>query len=183
MALQDVLTALQVAQQTAQQIGPWLPVATFIIGQLFAIVLEWLRGIAAARRERTARDQVRKEAVEDRRAEFQRQTLVELQETLLQFMRATAQMRFADERSLKETGKWGQTLFDEELSEHERQLRVRINVLTQRALDDNLRDLVGAYSVVLKARDKRGADLADVAATEVFQQANDRLGELLRALY
>src|SRR5579859_668088 len=102
-------------------------------------------------------------------------------------MRATVQMRIADEAAFKATGSWGAPLHDEQLNEQERLLRARVNVLTARVLDEELRGLVGqmhdaSWASVI-ARRKEDADAAHDLVADAFQRVNARLGEILRALY
>jgi hypothetical protein len=180
MALQDAPTA----QQIAQQIPLWIPVATFIIGQLFAIVLEWLRGVATARRERAARNQTREQTIEDRRAEFQRETLLELQTALERFTVAARGMRpgpIPVDRALEPA----------EIPEHVRieidQAHARIAVLQARVLDEHLRDrvvdVIEAGFALQVVKDVPNLRKAFHRLAQAFEIANEQIGELLRKLY
>lgn len=180
-------TAVQATQQVAQQLPLWIPVATFVVGQLFAIALEWLRGIFTARREKAARDQARSEAVDDRRADFQRETLLALQASLVEVHRATVRLHMADERTFRATGRWAAGHIGDEEGEQERLLRAQLNLLKERVLDEGLRDLVGqaqhAQRRIVAARDQENATTAYALFVECVGLANARAGELLRALY
>jgi len=186
MTFQIPPTAQQVAQQIAQQVAPLIAVATFLLGQLFAIVLEWLRGRATAAREREARAQARKEAAEDRRAEFQRQTLLDLQEALQALGRTSGEAWAARMHNYGETGTWGSP-FGNELLLRQQEAFTRVHVLQTRVLDERLRDLVEQVKVghqtLELAQSKSAAGEALNAFSISADEANRRAGDLIRALY
>jgi hypothetical protein len=186
MALQDAGAVQQVAQQATQQITPWLPVFTFVLGQLFAILLEWLRGQATAARERAARNQAREEAIADRRDKFQRKTLLALQDALTECELAGLEIKAAGENEMTTTGTWSTQAMGQVLRE-KRAVLLQVDRLLERVLDKDLRQRVQsfiyAYDDVTAATSKHAADAADTAMTQAYQNALLRAGEILRGLY
>jgi hypothetical protein len=68
---------LTVRYYSAMETQIWLPIVTFVVGQLSVIGVEWFRSWLA-------REQRRR----DRRDDFQRETLIELQEALYRVVRS-----------------------------------------------------------------------------------------------
>ena len=60
----------------------WFPVVTTLLGFITAGIFEWLRDNRTSERERRARDANRQAQLLDRRATFQRETLINLQDAV-----------------------------------------------------------------------------------------------------
>jgi hypothetical protein len=67
------------AAEATRTLDYWLPLITGAVGLLSGIVLEWFRDNRTYSREKEARDFTRKDKQRERRNEFQRQTLLDLQ--------------------------------------------------------------------------------------------------------
>jgi hypothetical protein len=184
MALQDAPAAQQIAQQ-ASQLVPWFPVFTFLLGQLFAIVLAWLNARTTASREREARLQARNEAIEDRRLDLQRQNLLDLQDAMYTMVREAGRTYAADVSVSIETQTW-RTQTSTELAADARDAWVKVAIYQSRVLDVGLRELVGrtrnAVADMLSAPSFEKAKEAINTIGDDYDVTNTRLGELLRAL-
>lgn len=160
-------------------------VAGAAISGLTSIILEWRRGSNESRLDKERR-------ADDRRIEvdrIQRQNLLELQEWLAKFVRASGKEWIADKATLKGRG----DLFllpegvSEEIFETQRELGYRI----ERVRDDGLRaDLEGFVTAstaasVGKLRDREGLTVAELdrrnlALMERYEPVRRRMGEVLR---
>ena len=85
----------------------------------------------------------------------------------------------------KETGTWGHSLLGDELDEEFRAAQVRLQLVKERARDDELRLLVtrfqntGTYATMATSKDE--ATLRMDKWTETLIGAQERLGLVLRA--
>lgn len=91
----------------------WLPIVTLALGYVFSLVTEAFRDRRQSRRERDARAAEREDARAsleqeraDRRNQFQRETLLELQEVLHDLGRAFGREYHQDAMTAKAAGKW-----------------------------------------------------------------------------
>ena len=70
---------------------------------------------------------------------FQRETLLNLQDTLYETMRLIGQIHLEDTRNYKETGVWGKSLLGEEINENLMLLMRKISILKERISNNQLR--------------------------------------------
>lgn len=162
------------------------------LGAALTFVGEWLRDLRFGRREREARAAeaaARSEVVTEERArrrdEFQRATLLDLQDAAMRLARTVGAMYGVELRGYRQTGKWGATVGDE-LSEENRVGNQQTTLLTVRVLDDEVRALMREYknatSTCALAGSKEEADAALALAIQTFDRMNERIGVLLRQL-
>lgn len=162
-----------------------VPVATFLLGQLSLFLLEWFRHWLTRRQRHN-----------DAHDDFQRQTLLTLQESLYQLVRALSHAKLDSERD-----RAGQPPIDWPPQEDPRIIGAgvlaRIALLTARVNDTEARDLVrqylGKYDEMFSTSersDEQGStsqldDLFDDLLDDLWKlqgKANDRIGILLRSL-
>ncbi|MDI6835818.1 MAG: hypothetical protein QMD99_08900 [Rhizobiaceae bacterium] len=74
----------------------WFPVVTLIIGSVLKGLYDLMADQRVERREKAARLEMRHDAQMLRKTEFQRKTILELQEEVAKLARATGQMNHAD---------------------------------------------------------------------------------------
>ena len=164
----------------------WLPLATLVLGYVGSLITESRRDIRAARREREVREQDRAQAISDRRSTFQRQTLLGLQQALYDLIGIASESYSDDYDAFQKTGNWVGTHHDETLRKAFK-MQARIITLQVRADDEQLRKLVEEYreavSDVIDANSEKEAEVKRTVSTDKLRAANDRLGELLRAIY
>jgi hypothetical protein len=166
----------------------WLPLATLVIGFGGASINEWLRDRRQEKREASAREAERALRREERRDEFQRQALLELQEAGVDLGRSVAKAHRHDLREQRESGKeWAALRLGRELDEENRLASLRARMLEERILDDELRDLVQQYIelsnevLVAPSEAVAVAEFGALLSSNASMQA--RLGILLRQLY
>jgi hypothetical protein len=154
-----------------------VPAATGVLGYLLAGFNEEKRDQRAAEREREARRAIVVQQADDRRHDYQREVLLELQSVILEFAISIVKAFDASQHPSKHPGE--RDPLDPEILE----LRLRMARLRERVLDDQLRDILGlldrnsATAVISAAEDF--STVAE-AASEIVVAVNSRLGELLR---
>jgi hypothetical protein len=123
----------------------------------------------------------------NRHQEFQRETLVDLQDALHNELRAISLVYQADEVAFSNTGSWGTSLLGENLNNSAHEAGRRILILAARVADDKLREKLKIIrriaTEILLARDKAIAtDAMNRLASEGLSTMDD-IGDVLRALY
>lgn len=144
-----------------------LVVASVVLGQFALLGIEWLRGQIDRRQRR-----------EDRRDDFQRRTLLDLQDALDTLLGLTCEMYLHRQRSTK---------VSDELAEAHRKAASQVNILLTRCPDPKFQEHVEAFKNyaqrVLYAPDvDYGAGTAFKYMGEPFDSAIRRTGELLSGL-
>lgn len=155
-----------------------LALAGVVVGYVLKIAESWLSDARTTRRSR-----------DERRDEFQRATLLELQEAMADLVRAAGEIQHFDTMQLRTTGQ--RTQLPEGMSDRDFQARRRLSLLRERVLDDELRqlveDLAAATLEIEKVTWMRGSETASeqrmLVAAAVLDRANARLGVVLRDLY
>jgi hypothetical protein len=169
-----------------------VPAATGVLGYWLAGQNEEKRDQRATERELVARQDARVERADDRRHDFQREVLLELQDVLRRHMRSTVLIVMRDKRTLKEQGKF--CLVGEELSEESFAAGIDLFLLRERVLDDQLRRELEGFHTQTSKLEAEIAYLKDRPANEAITrleaqetalrsahgEVTKRLGELLR---
>ena len=171
---------------TMTETAGWFPVVTTLAGFIAGALTEWFRDWHATRREHQARKAKRTDDLFDRQVEFQRQTLLDLQEAIAQLGRATGAIHHQDDMAFRRTGRWERRPVGEDLSEEHRKAVIRTSMLCVRARDDEVRKLVDQLRTecthALMAGGPEEAGQVMASAMKVFERANDRIGAVLRQL-
>jgi hypothetical protein len=156
--------------------------------------LDWLKNLRESEREREARREARREALSDQRRNFQRQTLLELQEAVQDLTRATGAMHHHDDMAFRRTGEWQRELLAEPLNEQLLLANRRVMLLAVRVRDDSLRATVQRFRghcsdtlIVGRGSDsdsqlRATSQAAMQSALPLVEQIHDRIGEILRTL-
>lgn len=164
----------------------WFPVFTLVLGFAASSINEWLRDSRAARREREARNLERREQLRAKRASFETETLLELQEAVARLVRASGAAHHLDTMAEKSTGTWGRNLLPDSLDEEYRASQARTSILTVRVRDDVTRELVAALrdasSKVAVARNRQDAVTHMQEMSKLLDSLNERIGQVFRAL-
>lgn len=188
-----ITVAAQAATPTATSPGfsmggvsfeAWMvPFMTFLLGVFLTQLTEGIRGLYSFLKQRGDR----RALIEDRRADFQRQTLVDLQDALQAFARATGRAHHEDVMAYRQSGQWAKTPISDEWNQKLLDATGRINALWVRVLDKELRDLVVATRNASVDADMAKSDVAAEQAMRTFSEslvrAYERLGDILRTLY
>lgn len=164
----------------------WFPVFTAFAGLVTSPILQWLQDRRTSRREHEAREAARREQRFERRTNFQRQTLLDLQEAAMKVIQTTGEMHFQDMMANRTGGEWRKQLYGEDLDNRDREANAQTTKLTVRVRDEMVRKLVkevkDASSATLFARSQPEAEQAIQNMATVFEKLNERIGELLRKL-
>jgi len=184
----------QPAQST---LSYWLPLITAILGFLFGGLSEWLRDRRAHRRElesqertavreREARDALRRDQLMERRNNFQRETLLELQIEMAKLMRATGEANHHDVMAHRAEGEWQRQLYPAELDTRIHVGMTKGTMLGVRIRDELVRELVtemkSECARTVHCKSEQEAEHAINEASSYYVKLNDRIGELLRKL-
>jgi hypothetical protein len=124
---------------------------------------------------------------EERRRSFQRDTLIELQDTLHDLYRMVTRAFLEDEALFRQRGTWGTHPLSEAVSDGERILRRRLIILVGRVADDELRGEINAASEALTgitmARTHEEATRLYPVVSNEGVRVMERIGRGLRAQY
>jgi len=158
-----------------------LPIFTLLLGYCGSLFTEWRRDKRLEARERKAREELRQQAIEDRRASFQRETLLMLSELLFDIINIGSKIA-----QVYKTTNAGITI-DSELGNEFENTVAKISRYRVRVLDDELRALINKLQkhVFAQIFSKTANSEKDEYnnSLETFNKANERLGVLLRELY
>ncbi|WP_154722031.1 hypothetical protein [Ciceribacter sp. T2.26MG-112.2] len=164
----------------------WFPVVTLIIGVVLKGFYDSLADRRIARRERDARIETRRDARLLRRAEFQRETILALQEQLAKLTRATGKMHHADIMEFRKTRVWGKGQFPDDANNNAFEATTQISVLRVRIDDDGVRDtaskFTSACASVALARSEDEAEARLRFAIGMLEELSEQIGEVLRNL-
>jgi uncharacterized membrane protein len=123
----------------------WFPVLTLLLGFAASWISEWFRDDRTSKREREAREAARQAQLFERRANFQRETLLNLQDAVAKLARTTGRMHHLDSMNHRSTGKWGGFLFPENLDDDAHQANVAVMLLTSRVRDEYIREVAETF--------------------------------------
>jgi hypothetical protein len=165
----------------------WFPVVTLGLGYAAKSATDWLQDRRHAAREAASRSETRRHQILLRRADFQRQTLLELQDAAKQLTRKTAQICFAYKAAQQSGGgEWGEHPLPPELDESVRESRATISLLRVRVRDARIvhltDELLTAGVECSLANSEEAAFSKFGEASEHGNQLNDRIGEILKEL-
>ena len=175
----------------------WFPVLTAFLGFVASSTSEWFRDRRASERERAAaeatsarergaREAARRAQLLERRASFQRETLLNLQDAVVKLSRAAGRMHHLDVIENRKTGEWGRHLLPEDLNDDAHDANVMLMVLTARVRDDRIRETVETFRThagrVGISRTEQAAREALDRMAEVLEPLHERIGEVLRKL-
>jgi len=164
----------------------WFPVVTLLLGYGIKFYSDWTQNRWTTAREREAREAAKHDKLFERRSELQRQSLLELQEAVMQLARATGALNHQDEMALRAGGKWQRQAGTGDVSETFRFAQARISTLCARVRDDGVRDLAGKFRACCTAvvHSESQADSASAMRdmVRVLDELNQQIGKVLRKL-
>jgi hypothetical protein len=136
--------------------------------------------------ERAARNELRAENARLRHIEFQRQTLLHLQEAMLALVRTTLQIHFRDTKHAGEVGQWSKPLVPDAISDENRTLFAKTTLLVSRVRDTKLRrtgsNIKSLCTGLITATSQEQAEKARDELTFAFHDFNDQLAAIIRHL-
>lgn len=162
----------------------WIPLLTFVLGYVGRSISDLFQDRRILRREREAREASKGERLLERQENFQRDNLLNLQESLLQLMRGAGAAHHRDVMAYKQAGEWQKQLLPPELDEMLTNAQGRTAMFMVRAQDTALRELVRQLKEleveITLARSLLDSERALQSAGKLFVDCNFRIGELLR---
>lgn len=108
----------------------------------------WASDRRTARREGDARADERRDRQRTRREEFQRETLLALQDAAMRLARCTGAANHQDVMAFRKTGKWQKQQLEEPLNSDFRVAQAELTLLATRVNDASTRDMVDAFQSV-----------------------------------
>lgn len=154
-----------------------------IVGALASIGTTWLsaRGAHVLQREKS------REARAERASEFQRQTLLDLQDAIHEALRLVHQAYFEDLAAHHQTKEWGMNMLSDEVNEGVRLALRRVSILVERVADDELRSMVkklmSGVTQVLLSHNQQESRLYIEKMSVDTGQVLERVGAALRHHY
>lgn len=119
--------------------------------------------------------------------EFQRETIIQIQDVLLECMRNAVKTHMQDLESFSKGGEWGNGLLTEDVNEGTLQSNRKLIILIERVADGELRsklkDIYAAINKVPLARTKTESDRYLSHMSELSSGVMDILGSVLRSNY
>jgi hypothetical protein len=153
-------------------VGAGASIITSMIAARNAILLQ---------REVNSADRIEKSRV------FQRETIIEVQDVLLDCMRHAVKAHIQDLESFSKGGEWGRGMLTEDVNEGTLQSNRKLIVLIERVADDELRsklrDIYAAINKVPLARTKTESDRYLSHMSDLSSDVMEKLGSVLRSNY
>lgn len=174
----------------------WLPLATLVLGYAGSLLTEAVRDRRAERRERLAREAEAATHRQRRDEDFQRETLLRIQDTAFDYAQTTtiheltymaAAARGERENPPRQV-RWGREgNVPDEVGQLWQKAASQLILLRVRVADDTLRDLIGRWkdqtTQIILAPDEAAAHEASTRADVLYAEMNERIGSLLRERY
>ncbi|MBL6946981.1 MAG: hypothetical protein ISR47_10105 [Rhodospirillales bacterium] len=164
----------------------WFPVVTLIIGLALKAIFDALTDRRTFRREREARKEQRLDTIRQTRVEFQRATLLELQNTVSQLARFIGQTHHQDTMAYLESGVWQKQLLTEEVNIGILHANTSLRELRVRVRDEDVRriskDFSSKCTSVALSPNETDAKNAFSRLTVIADELSERVGVVLRSL-
>ncbi|HDR8984381.1 hypothetical protein [Burkholderia vietnamiensis] len=164
----------------------WFPVVTLVIGASLKAIFDYFSDGRLRKRELEARREQRRDAIRISRADFQRATLLELQEACQQLARATGRMAHEDLVAFRTTGKWHMHRLSEETDQSSLKGFTSVSKLRVRVRDEEIRDLANTFSLkciaVGSANTEEASDRELTRMGIVLDQLQEKIGAALRSV-
>ena len=104
----------------------------------------------------------------------------------MQLARSVGAIHHQDEMAYRSSGKWSKQLLSDELDEGNRLAQARTGMLGARVRDDAIRDLIDKLKThsaeAINSPTPKDSERAISNMTVVFDELNQRIGEVLRKL-
>ena len=163
----------------------WFPVVTLILGLALKAIFDLFNERRVEARDARIRIEKRKESIQLQRIENQRKLLLNIQQALAKLMRAVACQHLEDVTNQRLKGEWAKESISEEVSTAVREAFMQVNLLRVQLLEEDLRGQVSTLTSlctgVTMAKDENESVTNWMSSSVVFDQLNDRIGEVLRS--
>jgi hypothetical protein len=163
----------------------WLvPTMTAFGGYVSGFLVEWFRDARAHSREREAKATARSEAQTDRRLDFQRQSLLDLQDAICEMVADVRQVHVEGAAQMLGGREWSKVAASVETSTKAMNSRDRVIKLRARIRDDQTHKLTGNVLVaIVRILDATSYEVAKKTLAEVedsLRIACERIGATLK---
>ncbi len=154
-----------------------------VIGALASIGTTWLSGRASS----TLQSKKAREDRDERANAFQRQTLLDLQESIHDAIRLVHRAHIEDSAAHRESKQWGANNLTDAVNEGIRLAQRKVSILVERVADDSLRSeikaLMSTTTQVLFASSERQAQFHLDKTSADANQTLEKIGTVLRQHY
>ena len=123
----------------------WFPAFTLLLGYGTKYLSDWFQHTRAVERERETRRETRRDVIAERRTQFQRQTLLDLQPALLDLARNAGKMHVHDLKGYRATNRFHAELYPSDVDEGFRAASALTSMLAVRVNDERVRMLTAAF--------------------------------------
>ncbi len=165
----------------------WFPVVTLVVGVAVKAVVDALSESRASVRDRASKDEERREVMRAARAEFQKSTLLDLQEECQKLARATGRINHEDVMAYRRTSTWQRELLSEEANARSREAFAAILKFRVRVEDEEIRRHTQEFTVactgVVRANSEAASNKEMAKAMRNYETLYERVGEVLRGLH
>jgi hypothetical protein len=164
----------------------WFPVVTLIIGAVLKAVFDMMTDRRTALRDREARRDQRRDALRLKRVEFQRATLLELQEAISQLARFAGQAQHHDLLAYRGSGAWQKQPLTEEVNQGFLSAQTSVGRLRVRVRDPRVRQLAERLSTectnVVLSTNEGASEHALRDVMSALADLQEQIGAILRNL-
>jgi len=162
------------------------PVFTLLLGYGAKYLSDWFQDKRTLERERETRRAIRQDVIAERRTQFQRQTLLDLQPAVMDMARQTGKMHHHDLMGYRTTGIFHLQTYPDDVNENFRAATALTSMLSVRVNDHEVRALTAAFksaaSDVGVAKNPADSDSSMDTMSQLFIELQERIGIVLRAL-
>jgi hypothetical protein len=163
----------------------WFPVFTLVAGYIMKAISARLDHTRAVQRERENRKETRQIQIAERRADFQRQALLDLQEALQDLARAAGAIHHYNTMVLKKTEVW-RHLLPEDLDLAFLNANRKCILLSVRVYDDEIRKQAQLFRTMTmnasSAKNERDALALIGQSMDLLPTLHEKIGERLRKI-
>jgi uncharacterized coiled-coil protein SlyX len=128
-----------------QLIGSVATLVGTFLGFLTATLNERFRDQRTRAREVEARAEARRLHLFERRTDFQRETLLRLQDAVFELSRVVSKMNHLERMEYKKAGTWGKLMFPEELDDDSLKATVKTSMYMVRVRDQGIREMATTF--------------------------------------
>jgi hypothetical protein len=173
--------------EMGDSVSYWLPSLMAVLGFASGVWSEWFRDKRAYRREREARNLLRRDQRAEQRNSFQRETLLELQTVLMKLMQSSSDLNNFDILSIRKHGKRHVEPYPEDVDNETQQAFAKSALLSVLVRDEQTRELVQNLKDALTRCTFNASTVEQCKsyisqAGQCFVAVNVRIGSVLRTL-
>jgi hypothetical protein len=165
----------------------WFPVVTLVVGIAIKAISDALSESRAFLRNKETLLEERRETARAAHAEFQRTTLLDLQDECQKLARSTALVNHEDVMMYRRTSQWQKTLLSENANEGSRQAFANILKLRVRVADEGIRqcakDFTSACASVANATSDSMSNKESNRASRLQEDLFEKIGIALRQIH